>query len=44
MSETMIDRWNEAKDFLTAYEAELCRDKSIPAEQAPFTNTKKSNY
>ena len=35
--------WEEAKTFLTAYEAELSRDKSVHTKQALFTDSKRNN-
>ena len=35
--------WEEATTYLTAYEGELRRDKSIHAEQALFTDSKRNN-
>ena len=35
--------WEEAKTFLTAYEAELQRSKSIHTEQALFTDSRRNN-
>ena len=35
--------WEEAKPFLTAYEAELRRDKSVDTEQALFTDSRRNN-